>query len=143
MSWVIDGNNLLGRAGASRDAADSKRQLVRTLANFARAKRTKVVCYFDGNEPEHFGRHLGSVSVIFSGARPADDLIANKVATGSGWKVVTADRGLASRIQRRQVEVINPGGFMAELEALPAGEEKVADEEWLTWFSDPKNRNIF
>jgi hypothetical protein len=143
MSWVIDGNNLLGRAGASRDDAENKRQLVRSLANFARAKRTKVACYFDGSEPENFGRHLGSVSVIFSGSGSADDLVANKVATGSGWKVVTADRGLASRIQRRQVEVVHPGGFMAELEALPAGEEKVADEEWLTWFSDPKNRNIF
>jgi uncharacterized protein YaiI (UPF0178 family) len=143
MSWVIDGNNLLGRAGASRDTSDTKRQLVRSLANFARAKRTKVACYFDGSEPEHFGRHLGSVSVIFSGPRSADDLIANKVATGSGWKVVTADRGLASRIQRRQVEVIDPGGFMSELEALPKGEEKVAGEEWLAWFSDPKNRNIF
>jgi predicted RNA-binding protein with PIN domain len=143
MSWVIDGNNLLGHAGASRDATDTKRQLVRSLANFARAKRTKVACYFDGSEPENFGRHLGSVSVIFSGARSADDLIAKKVATGSGWKVVTADRGLAARIQRRQVEVINPGGFMAELDSLPAGEEKVVDEEWLAWFSDPKNRNTF
>ena len=113
MSWVIDGNNLLGRAGAFRDAADTKRQLVRALANFARSKRTKVACYFDGSEPESFGRHLGSVSVIFSGARSADDLIAKKVATGSGWKVVTADRGLAARVQRRQVEVIDPGGFMA------------------------------
>jgi uncharacterized protein YaiI (UPF0178 family) len=143
MSWVIDGNNLLGRAGSSRDATDSKRQLVRSLANFARAKRTRVACYFDGSEPENFGRHLGSVSVIFSGAHSADDLIAKKVATGSGWKVVTADRGLAARIQRRQVEVINPGGFMSELESLPQGEEKVAGEEWLAWFSDPKNRNIF
>ncbi|MGA8806284.1 MAG: NYN domain-containing protein [Thermoanaerobaculia bacterium] len=143
MSWVVDGNNLLGRAGAARDAADSKRQLIRSLANFARARRTKVACYFDGTEPEHFGRHLGGVSVIFSGARSADDLIANKVATGSGWKVVTADRGLAARIQRRQVEVINPAAFMTELETLPAGEETIAGEEWLTWFSDPKNRNIF
>jgi predicted RNA-binding protein with PIN domain len=143
MSWVIDGNNLLGRAGASRDAADTKRQLVRTLANFARARRTKVACYFDGIEPENFGRHLGSVSVIFSGARSADDLIAKKVASGSGWKVVTADRGLAARIQRRQVETIDPGAFMAELERLPQGEEKVADAEWLAWFADPKNRNIF
>jgi len=143
MSWVIDGNNLLGRAGASRDAADTKRQLIRSLANFARARRTKVSCYFDGNEPENFGRHLGSVSVIFSGARSADDLIARKVVTGSGWKVVTADRGLAARIQRRQVEIIDPGGFMSELERLPQGEEKVAGEEWQAWFADPKNRNIF
>lgn len=143
MSWVIDGNNLLGRAGASRDTADSKRQLLRTLANFARARRTKVACYFDGTEPEHFGRHLGSVSVIFSGSRSADDLIVKKVATGSGWKVVTADRALAARIQRRQVEVVDPGGFLAELESLPQGEEPVAGEEWLAWFSDPKNRNVF
>lgn len=143
MSWVIDGNNLLGRAGASRDAADSKRQLVRALANFARAKRTKVACYFDGPEPEHFGRHLGSVSVVFSGTRSADELIVKKVATGSGWKVVTADRALSSRIQRRQVEVVDPGSFMAELESLPQGEEQVPGDEWVTWFSDPKNRNVF
>jgi predicted RNA-binding protein with PIN domain len=143
MSWVIDGNNLLGRAGASRDAADSKRQLIRALANFARAKRTKVACYFDGHEPEHFGRHLGSVSVVFSGPRSADDLIVKKVATGSGWKVVTADRGLSSRIQRRQVEVVDPGSFMPELESLPQGEEKFPSDEWVDWFADPKNRNIF
>ena len=143
MSWVIDGNNLLGRAGASRDASDTKRQLIRSLASFARAKRTKVACYFDGSEPENFGRHLGSVSVIFSGARSADDLIAKKVVTGSGWKVVTADRGLAARIRRRQVEIVDPGVFMADLERLPKGEESVAGEEWLAWFADPKNRNIF
>jgi hypothetical protein len=143
MSWVIDGNNLLGRAGASRDAADSKRQLLRALANFARARRTKVACYFDGSEPENFGRHLGSVSAIFSGSRSADDLIVRKVATGSGWKVVTADRALAARIKRREVDVVDPGGFLAELESLPQGEEGVAGEEWLEWFSDPKNRNVF
>jgi len=143
VSWVIDGNNLLGRAGAARDTADSKRQLLRSLAAFARANRTKVACYFDGAEQEHFGKSLGSVSVIFSGARSADDLIVNRVAIGSGWKVVTADRALAARIKRRQVEIIDPGSFMAELESLPQGEERVGEGEWLAWFSDPKNRNIF
>ncbi len=143
MSWIIDGNNLLGRAGASRDSSESKRELVRALASFARAKRTKVACYFDGSEPEHFGRHLGSVSIVFSGSASADDLIARRVSTGSGWKVVTADRGLAARIKRREVEIVDPSGFMSELERLPRGEEKVAEEEWQTWFSDPKNRNVF
>jgi len=120
MSWIIDGNNLLGHAGAPRHAADAKRELLRALANFARAKRTKVSCYFDGSEPENFGRNLGSVTVQFSGAASADDLIARKVQSGSGWKVVTADRGLAARIQRRQVEVVDPGAFRAELDRLPA-----------------------
>ena len=43
----------------------------------------------------------------------------------------------------RQVEVIDPARFMAELESLPQGEEKVAGEEWLAWFADPNNRNTF
>jgi hypothetical protein len=143
MSWVIDGNNLLGRAGAARDTADAKRQLVRTLGAFARINRTKVACYFDGPEPEQFGKNLGSVIVIFSGARSADDLIIKRVADGSGWKVVTADRALSSRIKRREVTIIDPGSFMNELESLPQGEERPANEEWLGWFSDPKNRNVF
>jgi predicted RNA-binding protein with PIN domain len=143
MSWVIDGNNLLGRAGAARFSADTKRQLVRTLGAFARVNRTKVTCYFDGPEPEHFGKHLGSVSVIFSDARSADDLIIKRVATGSGWNVVTADRALAARIKRREVAIIDPGSFMNELESLPQVEERTAEEEWLAWFSDPKNRNVF
>ncbi len=143
MSWVIDGNNVLGRAGASRDTADTKRQLVRALANFARAKKTKVACYFDGAEPDHFGRHLGAVSVIFSDRRSADDLIVQRVAVGNGWKVVTADRALAARIKRRQVEIVDPAGFIAGMESLPQPEERVADEEWMAWFADPKNRNVF
>lgn len=143
MSWVIDGNNLLGCAGAARFSADTKRQLVRTLGAFARVNRTKVACYFDGPEPEQFGKNPGSVSVIFSGARSADDLIIKRVATGSGWNVVTADRALAARVKRREVAIIDPGNFMNELESLPQVEERTAEEEWLAWFSDPRNRNVF
>ncbi len=143
MSWVIDGNNLLGRAGAPRDTTDAKRQLVRALGGFARANRTKVACYFDGPEPDQLGKHLGCVSVIFSGARSADDLIIKRVATGGGWKVVTADRALSSRIARREVTVIDPGSFIHELESLPQRDERIVAEEWLAWFSDPKNRNVF
>jgi hypothetical protein len=143
MSWVIDGNNLLGRTGAARDEVDAKRQLVRMLSAFARANRTKVACYFDGPEPAQFGKHLGSVSVIFSGSRSADDLIIARVSTGSGWKVVTADRALSARIKRREVSLIDPRLFVTMLETLPQGEERGGDEEWLAWFSDPKNRNIF
>src|SRR5439155_9269651 len=70
MPYVIDGSNVLG---AARLATDAKRALVRELGRFARAKRTRVVCIFDGVEPEHFGKQLGGVSVVFSGARSADD----------------------------------------------------------------------
>ena len=140
MSWVVDGSNLLGQA---RTNVAEKRTLVQALARFARAKRSKVICTFDGSEPEHFGKQLGRVSVLFSGARPADELIARRVASGSGWKVVTSDRALAERVRRRAVEVVDTAAFLRELENLPAEETGEAAEDWASYFSDPKNRTIF
>jgi predicted RNA-binding protein with PIN domain len=138
--WVIDGSNLLG---LERTDVAAKRTLVQALARFARARRTKVVCLFDGNEPEHFGRDLGGVRVVFSGARPADELIAKQVASGSGWKVVTSDRALGATIRRRAVEIVEPAVFRDELERLPREDAAGAAEDWMAYFSDPKNRNVF
>ena len=140
MSWVIDGSNLLGQARA--DVA-AKRKLVQALAQFARARRTKVICLFDGGEPEHFGAQLGGVRVVFSGARTADDLIAKQVASGSGWKVVTSDRALAARVKRRTLQVVEASSFLRELESLPRSESTGSAKDWSAYFSDPKNRNIF
>jgi hypothetical protein len=141
---VVDGNNLLGRIGTPRPDTESKRMLVRMLAAFARAERTRVVCAFDGDEPEHFGRDLGAVTVVFSGRASADDVIAHRVGRGSGWKVVTADRALAARVGRRAVTVVEPLRFMRMLESLPAEQEvPAAAEDWLAYFSDPKNRADF
>lgn len=139
MSWVIDGSNLLGH---SRSDVGAKRKLVQVLAQFARARRTKVVCLFDGIEPEHFGAQLGGVRVVFSGARSADELIAKQVASGD-WKVVTSDRGLAATVRRRAVEVVESSAFLRELESLPAPEATSSPDDWAAYFSDPKNRNVF
>ena len=140
MSWVVDGSNLLG--GARADVA-AKRRLVQALAQFARARRAKVTCTFDGSEPEHFGTHIGGVKVVFSGARPADELIAKQVSSGSGWKVVTSDRALAARIKRRAVEIVDASTFLHELESLPQSDSTSASEDWAAWLADPKNRNVF
>jgi len=140
MPYVVDGSNVLG---AARLAAEAKRGLVRDLARFARAKRTRVVCVFDGEELEPFGRHLGGVSVVFSGARTADDVIVARVASGNGWKVVTSDRGLAARVGGRRVEVVEPRRLLAEIDALPPSEERGVSDDWISYFSDPKNRNVF
>lgn len=140
MPYVVDGSNVLG---AARAATEAKRGLVRDLGRFARAKRTRVVCVFDGVEQEPLGKHLGGVSVVFSGAREADDLIAARVATGTGWKVVTSDRALAGRVGGRRVEVIDPRRLLAEIETLPPSEERGGPDDWMGYFSDPKNRNVF
>ncbi|MBV8519762.1 MAG: NYN domain-containing protein [Acidobacteria bacterium] len=139
MPWLIDGSNVLG---GERYADDAKRRLVRLLASFARAKRTRVTCVFDGPEPPSFARHLGAVSVVFGGTRSADDVIAERAANGRGWSVVTSDRGLAARVQRRQVTVVAPRAFLRDIE-LTATTEDAGEEDWLAYFSDPKNREKF
>jgi predicted RNA-binding protein with PIN domain len=142
MPYLIDGSNVLGAMRVDRHSDDGKRGLVRLLADFARAKRTRVTCVFDGPEPASFARHLGSVSVVFSGARSADDVIVERAANGRGWSVVTSDRGLAARVQRRQVSVVAPVGFIREMEASASGSE-AGNEDWTAYFSDPKNRMDF
>lgn len=142
MPWLIDGSNLLGVLRLDRHSDQAKRDLIRRLASFARAKKSRVTCVFDGPEPASFARHLGSVTVAFSAPRSADDLIVERAAQGKGWQVVTRDRGLETRIRRRGVRVVPPQEFARQLEetaTVEAGEE----DDWDRWFSDPKNRAKF
>lgn len=142
MPYLIDGSNVLGAMRVDRTGEEGKRGLVRLLAAFARAKRTRVTCIFDGPEPPSFAKHLGAVTVAFSGSRPADELIIERAANGRGWSVVTSDRGLAARVQRRQVEIVAPVAFIREMEAAASTEES-AGGDWDAYFSDPKNRLKF
>ena len=142
MPWLIDGSNVLGAMRVDRQGEEGKRGLVRLLAGFARAKRTRVTCVFDGPAPPSFASHLGSVTVAFSGPRSADELIVERAANGRGWSVVTSDRGLAARVRRRDVEVVAPNVFIRQMEEVSSGEESVSDD-WDAYFSDPTNRLKF
>lgn len=143
MPWLIDGSNLLGAMRVDRMAEESKRALVRLLASFARARKTRVTLIFDGPEPPSFGRVLGGLTVVFSAGRPADDLIAERAGQGRGWSVVTNDRGLGERVARAQVEIIPATAFIRQMEEAAAGGEEKAEEDWGAYFSDPKNRLDF
>jgi hypothetical protein len=140
--WLIDGSNVLGAMRVDRHGEEGKRGLVRLLAGFARAKRTRVTCIFDGPEPPSFARHLGSVTIAFSGGRSADELIVERAASGRGWTVVTSDRGLIARVKRREVGVVAPSDFIRQMETSAGGEESGSDD-WDAYFSDPKNRLKF
>ncbi len=142
MSWVVDGNNVLGRLGGkAQESTDAKRALVQRLAQFARTRRVRVTCYFDGPEPSSFGKVFGNATVVFSASRPADDLIAQKLREGSGWKLVTSDRELAARVAGRRVEIVEPRAFLGMLEET--ARQEADTEDWQAYFSDPKNRNVF
>lgn len=143
MPFLIDASNLLGAMQVDRTSEESKRRLVTLLASFARARKTRVTCIFDGPEPPSFARYLGAVTVAFSGSRPADDLIAERAAQGRGWSVVTSDRGLAARVQRRQVEIVAPVTFIREMEQAAASDDNQPSDDWVAYFSDDSNRMKF
>jgi predicted RNA-binding protein with PIN domain len=140
--YLIDGSNVLGAMHVDRHGDETKRALVRLLASFARAKKTRVTCVFDGPEPASFAKSLGAVSVVFAAPKTGDEVIIERAAQGRGWSVVTSDRELAARVQRRQVEIVSPALFIREMESLSAGETEVSDD-WDSYFSDDKNRLKF
>ena len=142
MPWLIDGSNVLGTSGADRHSDEAKRDLVRLLTRFARARRTRVTCVFDGEQPGGFATGLGAVSIVFSAPRAADDVIIERSGQGRGWTVVTADRALGERVRRRHVSVIGSREFLTEAEQL-AAEDPESGEDWSRWFDDPKNRTEF
>jgi predicted RNA-binding protein with PIN domain len=139
--YLIDGSNVLGVLRLDRHDDNAKRMLVRQLAAFARAKRTRVTCVFDGLQPPNFGTHLGAVTVVFSGTKSADEVIVQRSAAGHGWSVVTSDRELAARVKRRQVDIIPGPVFTRHLHEAEKGTELVDD--WEAYFSDEKNRTKF
>jgi uncharacterized protein YaiI (UPF0178 family) len=141
--WLLDGSNLLGALRVDRHAPESKRELARLAASFARAKRARVTLFFDGNEPPSFARHLGNTTIVFAGTRKADDLIAEQASAARDAHVVTSDRGLAARVGGRRVEVVDSREFLRDLEQLQTSPESTSADDWADYFSDPKNRGNF
>ena len=144
MIIFIDGSNVLGRLGLDRLSADSKRSLIRGAAELARRRKARVVCVFDGAPDEAFATTLGSVSVRFAAPRDADSVITAEVEreTRDRIAVITSDAELARKVRRRGVEILNPQVMRELMEARAEARSGEPREDWETYFSDPKNRNV-
>jgi predicted RNA-binding protein with PIN domain len=141
MLYLVDGSNILGLFGASRESAEAKRALVEKLAQFAKGEKARVICYFDGDDRDSI-RSRGAVRVEFSGRGSADDRLAaeREKRASETLRVVTSDNALAARVRSRRTEVIASAAFKAQLESLE--QEGTADDvDWQAYFSNPKNRN--
>jgi len=128
---------------ADLHAVESKRELARVVASFSRARRTKVTLFFDGPEPANFARHLGGATIVFTGKRKADEVIVEQARAVRDAHVVTSDRELAARAGGRRVEVVDALQFLRELEAAEVEPGAKPAEDWMSYFSDPKNRQKF
>jgi hypothetical protein len=103
MPVVIDGNNLVhSLPGRARGRGDVRRQMLDAV----RREGMLITVVFDGPPPQGSPdlEHLGRVTVRYSGAASADDVILKLIPDGSAaaqWVVVTDDRGLRDLARRR------------------------------------------
>jgi predicted RNA-binding protein with PIN domain len=146
--YFLDGNNLIGRALATPRPTDEDRAaLLRELSDRLRRTRASAVIFFDG--PVEGGlKSLGPVSIRSAGARSADDAIVAEIRrsrSATEITVVTADRGLAARVQGAGAKTMAPDDFWRRFgrkgrSERPPAPERVDVDEWMEWFSDDRNR---
>lgn len=144
MRVLVDGSNLLGAMRLDRESDAAKRDLLRALASWARRRKAKVVCFFDGCRPDAFGTALGAVTARFTHPRAADDAIVEEIEklAREPFRVVTSDLALGARCRGRRVEIVDARAFAREMEAAEGSAAAPSAGDWEAYFSDPKNRNI-
>ncbi|MGC8764072.1 MAG: hypothetical protein ACP5VN_10670 [Acidobacteriota bacterium] len=139
MTWILDGNNILGHL-ADREGRDPGREglLERLLSGGAPTPLTVV---FDGPPPEgrRGGERRGKIAVAYGGKCSADDVIAGLARPGD--TVVTADRELLARCREKGTRGMAPGDFLDSLRKprRPKESEKPAPGEvdvefWMAYF---------
>ncbi|HZI65445.1 MAG TPA: NYN domain-containing protein [Thermoanaerobaculia bacterium] len=148
MPYLVDGNNLIGRAGRGKASAGVRSDLIRELSDRLRRTRARVLVFFDGSGETV---SLGSLSVRFSGTVTADDAIVRELARARAPReetVVTADRELARRSRDAGARVLSPDEFWSRFGSERAAkrggasdEPRVDVEEWTRFFEDEKNRD--
>lgn len=99
-----------------------------------------VVVVFDGPPPKGSPviEHLGRVTVHYSGAAAADDVIVGMVPAGrsaSQWVVVTDDRGLRTRARAKGASVRTLGQWRERRpqERRPRHEPRLSSHEVARW----------
>jgi len=148
MPLLIDGNNLLHRLPAGeRNRTGVRRQVLEAT----RHETISVTVVFDGPPPEGMSAResLGNVTIIYSGARSADDVIVASLPAGkaaSQYSVVTDDRGLAARVQDRGGKVRTLAEWRGRRRRPPPTRPRVESKlssnevaEWEAFFSGGSN----
>lgn len=117
MSYLVDGNNLIGRRADSL----ARRELMDALAAFVAAKQVKLSVVFDGAPEDFFGDGATYRGVkIFYAERgaSADERIKRFVEESRERRtliVVTSDRQLSDYVRRCGARVVNCREFRARL----------------------------
>jgi hypothetical protein len=148
MPYLLDGNNLIGRARRTgRPSEADVASLIAEVSDRLRRTRASAVLFLDGAGGR--GASLGRLSVRYAGSRSADDAILAAIQRSGASRdvvVVTGDRGLAERAREAGARSLSPEAFWSRFgkagaEESPAEPARVNVEEWIQYFEDDKNRS--
>ena len=142
MQYLIDGHNLVPKAGLRLDFVEDEIELIKLLQEFGRLTRSTLDVYFDGAPVGHVGRRTyGRVTATFvSAASSADAAIQHRLrdlrANARNWTVVSSDRQVqraaaAAKAKLETAEAFSRRMRSAREHASVAVEKRVRErEEW-------------
>ena len=155
MPYLIDGHNLIPKAGLRLDSPDDEMELVAILREFARLNRREVEVYFDGAPIGQAGtRKLGTVRAHFVKlGQTADNAIRarlNKMGRDAkNWTVVSSDHEVQSAARVVHAQYITSEEFVKMLKAAVNSAPKASTDnkkissqevdEWLRIFRDKEH----
>ena len=153
MPYLIDGHNLIPRAGLRLDSIDDEMELIALLQEFCRREQKQVEVYFDGAPPSQAGtRRLGSVSAHFVRlGTTADDAISRRLKklgrSARNWTVVSSDRQVQAEARAASAEILSSDTFAAVLKqadnssAKPTEDKPLSPSEVDEWLKLFEQRN--
>jgi predicted RNA-binding protein with PIN domain len=136
VSYLIDGNNLLGSWGGPSRENDRRGEVVRRVAGFCRARSARATIVFDGHplRSDMAAQELGAVSLrVPPRGQDADSVIkelVERAARPSDLIIVTSDKALYSYVKTLGARVLRAHEWNElERRAAPRGVAKDAAEK--------------
>lgn len=150
MSYLIDGNNLIGQSARWRKSGtNARRVLLDELSAFAARRRVRIAVVFDG-APERFfadGSSYKGIQIRYAHRGGNADARIKELAESARERrtliVVTSDRALADYVRACGAKVMSAKEFQARLvetensENTAKRDERVASkdvDEWMRYF---------
>ena len=123
MPFIIDGHNLVPKAGFNLADIDVENDLVRELQEFSRIRQTSIEVYFDGGLPGFpTRRKFGNVTIFFirkgrtsKDANKADEAIERRLLklgkTARNWVVVSSDHRVITAAREAHARTLTSDEF--------------------------------
>jgi predicted RNA-binding protein with PIN domain len=135
ITYIIDGNNLIGKISSlmnlqKKDKQASREKLVFMLDRYFSKKKFKIALHFDGHP--NTAINSSRMKIVYSENLTADDRIKKQISQSKSPRnlsVVTSDSNLAQFARVCSCNVISSEKFVAEINksGLNSDEQSIID----------------